>query len=351
VEVVLRIGAGVVGAVVVVAVLDAVVRTFVLPRGAQVRLMRWVARSSRRVFGWFARPTKPFAERDRVLALFAPVTLLAFPLVALCGVMVGFAGLFVAVSGADLGTSLRWSGSSLFTLGISAPTTPGATALSFAEAAIGLALVAVLIAYLPSIYSGFSRRESAVTHLSVRAGTPPSAVELLVRAHLAEFMHRLDDLFDQWETWFVDVEESHTTFTALIFFRSPNPQRSWITAAGALLDTAALSVSVLDQPFSTATGLCLRSGFLSLRAIASAMGIDYDDDPAPDDPIALSRADFDAACERMERAGIVLRADRDEAWRSFAGWRVNYDAVLLAIAARLDAPPAPWSTDLLSDRA
>ena len=132
----------------------------------------------------------------------------------------------------------------------------------------GLALVAVLIAYLPSIYSGFSRRESAVTHLSVRAGTPPSAVELLVRAHLAEFMHRLDDLFDQWETWFVDVEESHTTFTALIFFRSPNPQRSWITAAGALLDTAALSVSVLDQPFSTATGLCLRSGFLSLRAIA-----------------------------------------------------------------------------------
>ena len=347
VEVVVRIAGGLLGAACVVVVLDAVIRTFVLPRGARVRLMRTVARISRRVFGWFARPNRPYEARDRVLALFAPVTLLAFPVVTLAGVLAGFAGMFAAVTGSGVGESLRWSGSSLFTLGVAAPNGPTATALVFAEAAIGLALLAVLIAYLPSIYAGFSRREVAVTHLSVRAGTPPSAVELLVRAYRAEFVHHLDPLFEQWENWFVDVEESHTTFTSLIFFRSPNPYRSWITAAGALLDTAALTLAVLDQPFSPTAALCLRSGFLSLRAVAGSMGIEYDPDPAPDAPISLTRADFDAAWERLDEAGLVLVADRDAAWRSFAGWRVNYDAVLLEIAARLVAPPAPWSTDLL----
>lgn len=348
VAVVVRIVAGVLGALCVVSVLDAVIRTFVLPRGARVRLMRYVARVSRAIFGLFARPDAPFERRDRVLALFAPVTLLAFPVVALAGVLVGFAGLFVAATGASVGECLRWSGSSLFTLGVAVPRGAVATTFVFVEAAIGLALLAVLIAYLPSIYAGFSRRESAVTHLAVRAGTPPSAVQLLVVAYQAEFVHHLDRLFEQWESWFVDVEESHSTFTSLIFFRSPNPYRSWITTAGALLDTAALSLSVLDQPFSPPAALCLRSGYLSLRAVAACIGVEFDPNPAADDPIALTRADFDAACARLAEAGLPLVADRDAAWRAFAGWRVNYDAVLLAIADRLVTPPAPWSTDLLS---
>ena len=259
--------------------------------------------------------------------------------------MQGRALAFVAVDGATLPTALRWSGSAVFTLGYAVPSHGVATALVFGEAAIGLGLLALLIAYLPSIYSAFSRREATVTHLSVRAGTPPSAVELLSRAHRAQFLHHLDPLFETWESWFVDIEETHTTFVSLVFFRSPNPHRSWITAAGAMLDTAALRLSVIDEPFSPPTALCLRSGFLALRAVADIMGIGYDPDPAPDAPISIERGEFDAVCHQLEDVGLPLVADRDAAWRAFAGWRINYDAVLIEIARRLVAPAAPWSSD------
>ena len=342
---VVRIAAGVVGAGIVAVVLDAVVRTFVLPRGARVRMVRTIARSTRAIFGMFAPTSAPFERRDRVLALFAPITLLCIAFVALAGVLFGFALAFVAVDGATLPTALRWSGSAVFTLGYAVPSHGVATALVFGEAAIGLGLLALLIAYLPSIYSAFSRREATVTHLSVRAGTPPSAVELLSRAHRAQFLHHLDPLFETWESWFVDIEETHTTFVSLVFFRSPNPHRSWITAAGAMLDTAALRLSVIDEPFSPPTALCLRSGFLALRAVADIMGIGYDPDPAPDAPISIERGEFDAVCRQLEDVGLPLVADRDAAWRAFAGWRINYDAVLIEIARRLVAPAAPWSSD------
>jgi hypothetical protein len=344
-EVVGRIAAGVAGIGIILGVLDAVVRTFVLPRGARVRLVRLVARTTRALFGIVAPQSASYDRRDRVLALFAPITLLAIAFLALGGVLVGFALAFMAIEDVGPSVALRWSGSAVFTLGYSVPSGGFATALVFCEAAIGLGLLALLIAYLPSIYSAFSRREATVTHFSVRAGTPPSAVELLMRARRAEFLHGLDPLFESWEAWFVDLEETHTTFVSLVFFRSPNPHRSWITAAGAMLDTAALRLAVLDEAFTPSSALCLRSGFLALRAIADLMGIAHDPDPAPTDPISISRDEFDAACAALAEAGVALVADRDAAWAAFVGWRVNYDTVLIEIARRLVAPVAPWSSD------
>ena len=153
------------------------------------------------------------------------------------------------------------------------------------------------------------------------------------------------ELFTAWETWFVDIEETHTSQPGLAWFRSPLPGRSWITAAGAVLDGAALVTAVVDAPPSAEPQLCIRAGFLSLRRIADAFGIGYEPDPRPDDPISIDRSEFDDACRRLAEGGVPIKADLDQAWRDFNGWRVNYDEVLVALAGRLMAPTAPWSSD------
>src|SRR5205085_8392901 len=116
------------------------------------------------------------------------------------------------------------------------------------EATIGLILVALLIAYLPTMYAAFSRREAAVSMLEVRAGSPPSAVEMILRFHRLNRLVYFNTLWTSWEVWFVELEESHTSLAALAFFRSPHPDRSWITAAGTVLDAAALVISTVDIP-------------------------------------------------------------------------------------------------------
>jgi hypothetical protein len=154
-----------------------------------------------------------------------------------------------------------------------------------------------------------------------------------------------DDVFPLWEGWFVDIEESHTSQPWLIFFRSPRPERSWVTAAGCVLDLAALHNAVVDLPHDARADMFLRSGYLSLRRIAGAFDIPYDADPRPDDPITISRAEFDVVCAELLDSGVPLVDDLDQGWRDFAGWRVNYDAVLVALATLVIAPPAPWVSD------
>lgn len=150
-----------------------------------------------------------------------------------------------------------------------------------------------------------------------------------------------------WESWFAVLEESHTSLSPLVFFRSPQPERSWITASGAVLDTAALLLAVVECEFDRMKAmLCLRAGYLALRRIADVFRIEYDPDPHfPDHEISVSREEFDAACDSLLQDGVPLLIDRDQAWKDFAGWRVNYDKPLLSLAALIRAPYAPWSSD------
>ena len=333
------------GAVAIFVVLDAALRTFVLPRGAAVLFTNVVFRSVRRLLRVFAGPTRSFEARDRVMALYAPLALLTFPAVALVVIFVAFACFFQAAEAHGWRESFLTSGSSLFTLGFQRPAGLGSAMIAFGEAAIGLALLAVLIAYLPTIYGSFSRREVMVTQLSVRAGTPPTAWRALELAHRAGYLNELDPVWAEWMQWFSELSETHTSLAALAFFRSPNPARSWITAAGTILDAAALRIAVLNIPFTPAPGLCIRSGFLALREIADFFGFEHDRDPAPDDAISVAREEFMEIYEQLAGAGLPVRADRERAWRDFAGWRVNYDRVLLALCTLVMAPPAPWSSD------
>lgn len=340
------------GASLVALALGSAVRTLVLPRSAPDTLVRSVFRAMRVLFRWRLRSADDYAELDRVMAFYAPVSLLSLVPVWLAVVLAGFAGLYWAAGAGTAFQVVQLSGSSLLTLGFAPLTSPLITALAFSEATIGLILVALLIAYLPTMYSAFSQRESAIAMLDVRAGSPPSAVELFARYHRLGQLHRLGELWAGWELWFAQIEESHTSLPALAFFRSPQADRSWVIAAGTVLDAANLSLTVLVQPDDTQAPtndaqarLCIRGGFIALRRIADYFSIDYDANPSPGDPISITRDEFDEACAELAAQGVPVAADLDQAWRDFAGWRVNYDTVLLALARLTEAPPAPWTSD------
>ena len=322
------------------------VRTFVVPRGLPVALSRFVFVVLRRVFLRSSRRLKDQAALDHRMAFYAPTALLTLPLVWLTAVLGAFAVMYWAIDQEGAWTALETSGSSLLTLGFQHPGSRVTTMLSFLEAAVGLTLLALLITYLPTIYGAFARREAFVSLMEGRAGSPPWGVTMLERYQRIGLLDRSDELWEKAELWFSDIEESHTSLGSLAFFRSPQPEHSWVTTAGAVLDAASLQLSSVDLPTDDPhAALCIRSGYLSLRRIASYFDIPYDPDPAPSDPISVSRDEFEAALDRLAEAGSPIVADREQAWRDFRGWRVNYDTVLVALASLVVAPPAPWSSD------
>lgn len=332
-------------ALVVVAIMSAL-RVLVVPRSSRDRVARMLFFVLRRLFDLWALRLSTYARIDRLMAWFAPTGLLVLVFVWLVMVLAGYTGVFLLLTGYDLRDSFILSGSSLLTLGFASPGTDTATtAVALSEAALGLILIALLIAYLPTVYAAFSRREALVSMLEVRAGSPPSAIELLARYRRIQALEQLGDLWERWEVWFVELEETHTSLAALTFFRSPRPERSWITAAGTVLDAAALTASTVDIPRDSRADLCIRAGYLALRHIASFFEIAYDENPLPDDPISISRAEFESACERLAAANVPLKPDRDECWKRFVGWRANYDTALVSLAELTAAPPAEWVSD------
>jgi hypothetical protein len=342
---VLRVAAFCAGVLIVVSTLLSAIRTVVLPRAQPVQLTRVVFLGIRYLFDLRTRKSATYEERDAVMALYAPLSLLALPGAWLVLVATGYTCMYWALGAAPASTAFALSGSSLFTLGFASAADLPKTVLEFSEAAIGLLLAALLVSYLPTMYAIFARRETAVTMLEVRAGTPPSAVQLFTRYQRLQRMDKLNDLWVAWEVWFAEIEESHTSFPALTFFRSPQPDHSWITAAGAVLDSAALAVTTIDIPHDVQADLCIRAGYLALRRISAYFAIPYNPAPSAGDAISISREEYDAACDELAAAGVALKADREAAWRAFAGWRVNYDIVLLALAGLTMAPYAPWSSD------
>ena len=334
------------GAALVGSVVMSAISTVVVPRGVPVRLSRAVFLGVRQLIALRVRFLRRYDERERILAYHAPVSLVALPVVWLSLVLLGYTAMFWSLGVRPLREAFITSGSSALTLGFAATHDIPSSVLAFSEAATSLALLALLITYLPSMYAAFSRREALVSLTSTFAGTPPSATTLLERFALISGLDELDERV--WEPWllgFIDIEESHTSLGALAFFRSQSPARSWVTASGAVLDAASLLASSVDIEHSASAQLCIRSGTLSLRAVAEFFGIDFDPDPDPSDAISITRAEYDEGVERLARAGVPLKPDRDETWRSFAGWRVNYDTVLLALAGFTQAPYAPWSSD------
>ena len=345
-HVVERIVAIVVGILLVCWVLDAAIRNFLLPRASRVRLTQWISRVVARVFNLFARPSQPYERRDKVLAMRPPFTLLAFQAVWLFIVFVGFVLIFWgAAEEVSWRTAMNESGSALFTLGFATPESGVPFFVVFAEAVIGLTLTALLISYLPTIYAAFQKREFMVAKLAVRTGSSGAPWRALSVAHITGSLEWMDTSFwQEWEDWFIDISESHTSLTILNFYRSPDPSNHWISAARTVLDMAALRIAAVDRPTTVGPQIAIRNGTIALRVLARHFRIEHDPDPQPHHPISLTREHFDVACRMMEESGVPLVADRDAAWIAFAGWRVNYDTIIEQAAVAFMAPPSPWDT-------
>lgn len=338
------------GIALVIFTVFSAVRMLVLPRSDNVWLTRQTFLFMQRLFRLRIRLLKAYdyGARDRLMAFFAPLTLLLMPVIWLTLITIGYTLMFWALGAGDgsFYHDLHLSGSSLLTLGFVQVDTLPEMLLAFSEAVFGLGMVALLLAYLPTMYSAFSRREKYVAMLAVRAGDPPDATTLILRLHRNMGFEYLDAMWADWEEWFIELEESHTSLAPLIFFRSPQPERSWITAAGTVLDTFAIVDAALDRPRNIRGALAMRAGFVALRRIADFFDMAYDPDPTPGDPISVTQEEFFDVWDTLEADGVALKpSGREQAWHDFAGWRVNYDAVLVKLARMTMAPYAPWISD------
>jgi hypothetical protein len=334
------------GVAVVLWAFASAIKTIVLPRGSRSIIVRVVFGLVGGVLSFGAKRVKSYERGDRLLALWSPVGLILVVGVWLVLVLGGFTLMFWALEPSlGLGGAYGLSGSSLTTLGFVPADTVGERTLAFLEALLGLLLLTLLITYLPTLYGLFSRREASVALLDVRAGTPPDAVEFLIRYDRIGRLEHIEDEWAEWEVWFSFIQESHVAYPPMVFFRSPDPHRSWLTAAGTVLDAASLWVSTFRGVGPASAGITIRSGYLALRELADFFGIPHDRDPAPTDPISITRGEFEMAYQRLVDAGVDVVDDVDQAWRDYAGWRVNYDTVLLEMAEFLHAPYAPWTSD------
>jgi hypothetical protein len=134
-----------------------------------------------------------------------------------------------------------------------------------------------------------------------------------------------------------------TSYPSLLYLRSPRAQNSWVISLIAVMDAAAIALAVDPDGAPIESRMVPRMGFTCLRDIAQVIGIPFDPDPSPDNPILLPEAEFASAYARLEEIGFPISRSRDEAWPHFRGWRVNYEGVAYALASALNAPPAEWS--------
>jgi hypothetical protein len=344
-----RMVAAVAGGLLVLAAWASVIGTLIVSRSVGGWLTRWVDRIVNGAFGLVGGAIPNYRRRDRLLATL-PAAILLTQLVAWLGIsFAGFALLLWPFATRGVVSAFTDAGSSLFTLGFAEPAGAAPAAIVFLASATGLVIVTLQIAYLPTLYSAFNRRETEVALLNARAGVPSWGPELLARTHyaLGSGMSTLDtmpDLYAQWERWSADIAESHTTYLPLTRFRSPLPFSSWVTALLAVLDSAALflALSPAAAPEVPAR-LCLRGGFQCFGRIARAMGFDVPEEPDPGAGISLTYQEFLDAIDRMREVGFPIERDPADAWPDFVGWRLLYEQAAYAVAAAVDAVPAMWS--------
>ncbi len=161
------------------------------------------------------------------MAFFGLATLIAELATWMTLLVIGYSLMFLGIETSSVKRAVELSGSSVTTIGTSASAHLATQLLTYSEAGLGLVLLTLLITYLPSIYQSFSRRENGVSLLAVRAGSPPRATTMLIRYHRIEGVsHRLTELWRTWESWFVDVEETHSSYPILASFRSPHSNQS-----------------------------------------------------------------------------------------------------------------------------
>jgi|SRR6266567_692846 len=321
---------------------SSVVKTFMIPRATSTRVNRIVSRIVIAAIRILTAPVEDLRRRERIHAVAAPAFLLGLLLTWLACLFTGFA-LLLWPAADSFPLALRESGSSLFTLGFALPPGSAASAIVFIAAASGLVVLALLISYLPLLYTAFNRRETQVTMLEALAGAPPWGPELLARQALIDNSAALPGLYARWTELAADISESHINYRTLAYFRSLDPNTSWLLSLLAVLDGAALHLALNPSSAPQQARPLLRVGYLTMRHLAANLSLPVAEDPDPADPIELTRAEFDEAVQWLHDAGWQTERSPAAAWPHFHGWRVNYEAAAYQLALHLDLPPALWS--------
>lgn len=330
------------GIVVLLGTWGSVLETAVVPRGNSSRITAALTRSLLAPITLLADRIDSYERRDRLLAYYSAMFLVAVLAAWLLLFLIGFTLLLWPFTGPSFPEALRLAGSSMFTLGIASARDTAPTGIVFVAAATGLVVIALQIAYLPVLYAAYNRRETLVTMLEGLAGSPAWGPEILARAAIVDNVDSLNALYDRWAEWAADVAESHTAYPVLLYFRSPVPDRSWVLGLLSVLDAAAMQLSLCPVTAPSAARTLMRTGYLAMRQLAGTIGVPAHD-PNPDDPLDLPREQFDAAVVRLDAVGMELERTADAAWPHFRGWRVNYEYAAYALADRVDAQPALWS--------
>jgi len=332
------------GVLLITVSLASAFRTVVLPRAAFDPLTRIIFLGFRGSLLWLARHTRHL-DREVVLGVHAPLGLLTMALAWAFGIMLGFTLIFHALGNISVGDAFVLAGSSFTTLGFLAPISRAHEMLAIFAAILGLGVVALLISYLPTIYGLFSRREVTVADVSIKSGGVAHGPDLVLHLTRVADTTRLDDMWIDWGHWLITLGETHTSEPSLNFFRSPRPNRSWLTAATAILDAAALRNVLVAAPFSVRAEMTHRAGVEALVSIAHFFFVRPDGDD--EHYTLLTRDDFDTEVERLDADGVPLVDDLDEAWLEFVKLRQTYEPYIIGLAELIMPPPAPWSSDLL----
>jgi hypothetical protein len=331
----MRIGAAIVGVTVIWLMLAEFFVTFMLPR--RVRRDPRIARGLIRLF-W--RPWRALARRlstssaDTFLGLFGPLALLSELLTWTVGLILGFALLEYAAVGGSFGHGLLFS-SGLF---LNAEAVSGSTAvhvISLVEAAVAIGVLFIVIGYLPAVYGSFSRRETAVSQLATRAGSPPAAGAILCRAAQRERWRELERDLNGWEEWAAELMETHLSYPILGYYRSQHVNQNWLAALTAMVDVAAFVAAVEADGESEAAEITFAIGRHALADLALQYRVRYVEVER------LSEADFDRLYVAVEDAAS-RPVGRNEAYRRLTELRRAYEPKAQGLANWLALDLPPW---------
>ena len=349
-----HIPAAISGFVIIWAVLRDAFETVVLPRRVtrHFQITAWFYRQTWIPWRRIAEHIKTAARQQNFLGYFGPLSLFLLLGFWATGLISGFALVQYGIGGHEqlsgepmtFGRILYHSGETFFTLGYGdiVPTSGAARALSVIEAGMGFAFLGVVIGYIPVVYSSFSRREIQISMLDARAGSPPTAEELLVRLARTQGnsgmdQRVLDQVLRDWERWAAELLESQISYPALTFFRSQHSNQSWLGALTTMLDVTSLLLVGIEgvQPEQAKLTFAMaRHAAVDLAQVVKAR---YD--PAAVD--RLPAAELERLQGSLAAAGLRLRND-EAAREKLAKLRSMYEPYVQAMARNLMLPLPPW---------
>ena len=341
----MRSVAVVAGVAIILTVFWDAFETLILPRrvSRRLRLARLFFRTTWRFWLWTARAFRS-GRRENYLSFYGPLSFLMLVAVWAAGMILGFSLVLfghgrVNASGAThFTTFLYLSGTTFFTLGIGdvTPANPFGRAVTVIESGAGFGFLALVIAYLPVLYQSFSRREVRISMLDGRAGSPPTAGELLGRRGGALVQTGYTFLRD-WELWSSELLESHLSYPVLGYFRSQHDNQSWVAALTVILDSCSLVIAGIEGLSDDQA----RLSFAMARHAAVDLASIFGSPPSPPDPERLPPDELERLRTVLAERGIQLGSG-DEFEETLRSLRESYEPYVNTMSRKFSMPLPPW---------